>query len=71
MLCQDTDLTVWDIVSEAGLFRLKGHTNEITKILFFKGHNILVSRWAKVSLFTEKYIDFLNFEEKSELLDQV
>lgn len=41
---QDTDLTVWDIVSEAGLFRLKGHTNEITMAMFFKGHNILVTR---------------------------
>ncbi|THH11473.1 hypothetical protein EW145_g624 [Phellinidium pouzarii] len=31
---QDTDLILWDVVGEAGLFRLRGHRNEITGIRF-------------------------------------
>lgn len=41
---KDTDLAVWDLVSESGLFRLRGHKQKITKCCFMKTHsNILVS----------------------------
>ncbi|CAB09121.1 U3 snoRNA associted protein Dip2 [Schizosaccharomyces pombe] len=30
----DTDIIVWDIVAETGLFRLRGHKDQITKLLF-------------------------------------
>ncbi|XP_076444675.1 WD repeat-containing protein 3-like [Babylonia areolata] len=40
---QDTDVTVLDTVSNSGLCRLKGHTNEITKVSFFKGRDILIT----------------------------
>jgi U3 small nucleolar RNA-associated protein 12 len=40
----DTEIVVWDVVSESGLFRLKGHKNLITKCSFIRSHpNILVS----------------------------
>jgi len=41
---QDTDVIVWDIVNESGLYRLKGHKGLITQAAFFKNRNILVSR---------------------------
>ncbi|KAG6837545.1 hypothetical protein H0H93_007726 [Arthromyces matolae] len=31
---QDTDLILWDVVAEAGLFRLRGHRDQITAIHF-------------------------------------
>ena len=31
---RDTDCIVWDIVAEAGLFRLKGHRDEVTGVVF-------------------------------------
>ncbi|KAF9469098.1 WD-repeat-containing protein [Collybia nuda] len=31
---QDTDLIVWDVVGEAGLFRLRGHRDQITSVQF-------------------------------------
>lgn len=40
---QDTDVTVLDMVANSGLFRLKGHTNEITKVSFFKGRDLLIT----------------------------
>ncbi len=41
---RDTDLVVWDVVAESGLFRLKGHKGAITRCLFMKGRrNVLVS----------------------------
>lgn len=41
---KDTDLAIWDILSESGLFRLKGHKQAITKCAFMREHsNILVS----------------------------
>lgn len=26
---RDTDIIVWDVVAETGLFRLRGHTNQV------------------------------------------
>lgn len=41
---KDTDLAIWDIVSESGLFRLKGHKQQITHCAFMREHsNIIVS----------------------------
>lgn len=31
---QDTDIVVWDLVSEVGLFKLRGHKNQITGLQF-------------------------------------
>ena len=34
---RDTDIVVWDVASEAGLFRLRGHRGEVTDLAFLKG----------------------------------
>ncbi|XP_056016020.1 WD repeat-containing protein 3-like isoform X2 [Ostrea edulis] len=39
----DTDVIVWDIVNESGLFRLKGHKGQITQVVFLKERNVIVS----------------------------
>lgn len=41
---KDTEIVVWDLVGECGLFRLKGHKAPITNVLFVPNRNILVSR---------------------------
>lgn len=41
---KDTDIVIWDLVGECGLFRLKGHKSPITSVLFLKKRNILISR---------------------------
>lgn len=43
---QDTDVIVWDVVSESGLFRLKGHKGEVTKVEFLKERNVLLTRYV-------------------------
>ena len=43
---KDTDLVLWDLVSESGLFRLKGHKSPIKKAIFINKYNILIS-WYK------------------------
>jgi U3 small nucleolar RNA-associated protein 12 len=40
---KDTDLVIWDLVGECGLFRLKGHKAPITQAIFMKKKNILIS----------------------------
>ena len=30
---QDTDIVVWDAAEQAGLYRLRGHTDEITALV--------------------------------------
>lgn len=40
---KDTDLVIWDLVGECGLFRLKGHKSPITKAIFMKKRNLLIS----------------------------
>ena len=44
LLFQDTDVIVWDVINECGLYRLKGHKNAITQALFLKDKNLLVTR---------------------------
>lgn len=40
---KDTDVIVWDVVSENGLYRLKGHKGMVTDAVFMKEHNILIT----------------------------
>jgi U3 small nucleolar RNA-associated protein 12 len=40
---KDTDIVIWDLVGECGLFRLKGHKAPITKAIFMTERNILIS----------------------------
>lgn len=42
---KDTELVIWDLVGECGLFRLKGHKAPITKSIFISKRNILISRY--------------------------
>lgn len=30
---QDTDIILWDVMGETGLFRLRGHTAEVTDLV--------------------------------------
>ncbi|PVU87484.1 hypothetical protein BB561_006305 [Smittium simulii] len=36
----DTDLVLWDMVGESGLFRLKGHKDQITDLVFLLPNNL-------------------------------
>lgn len=49
-LFQDTDVIVWDVINESGLYRLKGHKDAVTQVLFLKEKNLLVTRWARWSV---------------------
>uniref|UniRef100_A0A8C9VQQ5 WD repeat domain 3 n=1 Tax=Scleropages formosus TaxID=113540 RepID=A0A8C9VQQ5_SCLFO len=40
---QDTDVIVWDLINECGLYRLKGHKDAVTQALFLKDKNLLVT----------------------------
>lgn len=40
---KDAVIILWDVVSEAGLFRLKGHKGVVTRCRFMKNGNILIS----------------------------
>ena len=44
MLFQDTDIIAWDLITEAGLYRLRGHKAPVTKVLIMKNQPILISR---------------------------
>ena len=46
---QDTEVIVWDIVNEAGLFRLRGHKGVVTQAQFLSTRNILITRSVKYS----------------------
>ncbi|KNC76620.1 hypothetical protein SARC_10890 [Sphaeroforma arctica JP610] len=39
----DTNIIVWDIVAETGLYRLKGHKDVITGLHFLRNANVLLS----------------------------
>ncbi|KRY77197.1 WD repeat-containing protein 3 [Trichinella pseudospiralis] len=49
---QDGVVIVWDIVNEAGLFRLRGHRAPITKCYFVSTRDVLITR--KFSNFSSK-----------------
>uniref|UniRef100_A0A3Q3QZH0 Small-subunit processome Utp12 domain-containing protein n=1 Tax=Monopterus albus TaxID=43700 RepID=A0A3Q3QZH0_MONAL len=40
---KDTDVIVWDIINECGLYRLRGHKDIITEALFLQDKNLLVT----------------------------
>ncbi|XP_063934117.1 WD repeat-containing protein 3-like [Zophobas morio] len=40
---KDTDLIVWDVVSETGLYRLKGHKDEITRVFIINSLKYVIS----------------------------
>ena len=40
---KDTDVVVWDVAAETGLFRLRGHRGQITDVAFVDRLNKLVS----------------------------
>ena len=40
---QDTDIVVWDVSSESGLFKLRGHRGQVTGLVFLTGSSYLVT----------------------------
>merc|ERR1711860_88239 len=40
---RDTTVIVWDVINEAGLFKLKGHKGPITSLSFDNKRNVLIS----------------------------
>ena len=40
---RDTNVIVWDVINECGLFRLKGHKGPLTSLAFDQEHNVLIS----------------------------
>lgn len=40
---RDTDVIVWDIVNECGLFRLRGHKGPVTTVMWLEERNMVVS----------------------------
>ena len=40
---KDTNVIVWDVVNECGLYRLKGHKGPVTQVAFHEDRNMLVS----------------------------
>jgi U3 small nucleolar RNA-associated protein 12 len=38
---KDTDIVAWDLIAETGLFRLRGHTNQITGLRFLQPQSSL------------------------------
>ena len=45
-LFQDTDVVVWDIINESGLYRLRGHKGMISQAQFLATKNILITRYS-------------------------
>lgn len=40
---QDTDIVVWDVSAESGLFKLRGHRGQVTGLVFLTGSSYLVT----------------------------
>ncbi|KAM7318199.1 hypothetical protein ACRRTK_022936 [Alexandromys fortis] len=40
---KDTDVIIWDVINESGLYRLKGHKDAVTHALFLRERNLLVT----------------------------
>ncbi|KAH8118406.1 WD-repeat-containing protein [Phellopilus nigrolimitatus] len=60
---QDTDLILWDVVGEAGLFRLRGHRDQITGIRFLTTPTHSASTSSAVP-----FVDFLLTISKDTLI---
>ncbi len=52
---KDTDLVIWDLVEECGLFRLKGHKAPISNAIFMNKHNIVISWLVKLIIFFKNF----------------
>jgi len=35
----DTDIVLWDVISESGVARLRGHVDQVTAVVFWDGHH--------------------------------
>lgn len=42
---RDTDIIVWDVLQENGLYRLRGHTDEVTGVRLLNKARRLISRY--------------------------
>ena len=42
---QDTNVILWDVVNETGMFRLKGHKDSITQCYFLDNANVIITRY--------------------------
>ncbi|XP_019858403.1 PREDICTED: WD repeat-containing protein 3-like [Amphimedon queenslandica] len=40
---KDTDVIIWDVINECGLYRLKGHKGPVTWSSFMKDNNVLIT----------------------------
>ncbi|CAF0914831.1 unnamed protein product [Rotaria sordida] len=40
---KDTDIIAWDLITEAGLYRLRGHKAPITKVIIMASQSVLIS----------------------------
>jgi len=40
---QDTEIVVWDLIAEKGLYRLRGHKNAVTDLHFIQSASTLIS----------------------------
>lgn len=50
---KDTDIVVWDVANNSGLFRLKGHKGVVNKVQFMKHHQSIL-----ISASTDTFIKF-------------
>ncbi|KAI5123399.1 hypothetical protein M0805_006107 [Coniferiporia weirii] len=60
---QDTDLILWDVVGEAGLFRLRGHRDQITGARF-----LIAPTYSASTSTTASSVDFLVTTSKDTLM---
>ena len=42
-MLQDTGVVLWDVVNEAGLYRLRGHSKEVMQARFLSERNLLIT----------------------------
>ena len=47
-MLQDTDIVIWDVVAEAGMYRLRGHKGQVTQARFMQRCNVVISRCARI-----------------------
>jgi WD40 repeat protein len=55
-MLQDSTIIVWDIVNEAGMFRLNGHKGSITQLQFTIDGKFIISRYISSTNLLSFYI---------------
>jgi len=55
---QDTDIVIWDVIAEAGMYRLRGHKGQVTQARFMQRCSVLISRWAEIA--TASVVQYTN-----------